>query len=163
VDADRAGRALDRVLAAIGPNTDPDHLEALGQAAQALAQAGARVGADQAGRALGRVLDAIGETTEPYPLQGLGQAAAALAALAGPREPTVAAIVNTLKYPHATLAEVDEILLASLRILLPDMPADEKGFWVVIEWLRDHYPNIDFDGPPRQSYAEEGASTGVEA
>ena len=46
---------------------------------------------------------------------------------------------------------VDETLFAGLRTLHPDMPAAEKGFWAGIEWLRDRYPNIDFDGPPRLS------------
>ena len=50
----------------------PYKLQALGRAAQALAQAGARLDADRAGRALDRVLDAIGRTMDPDQVQALG-------------------------------------------------------------------------------------------
>ena len=75
-----AARSTTGVLDAIGQTMDADQLQALGQAAQALAQAGARLDADRGGRALDRVLDAIGQTMDAtVQLQALGQAAQALA------------------------------------------------------------------------------------
>ena len=104
--------------------------------------------ADRAGRALDRVLDAIGKTTDPNQLEALGQTVAALVTLLGSSESTVAAIVvNALKLPNLALDSVDEAVIAPLHALHPDMPAD--GFWAVVDWLRDRYPSIDFEGPLR--------------
>ncbi len=105
--------------------------------------------ADRADHALDFALDAFDLTHDDDQLQSLKQAIAPLVALIGSGEPAIATIVNRLKIPSFAVDILDEIFVGWIRTLHPDLPAVEKGFWAIIEWLSDRYPNVDFDGPPR--------------
>jgi energy-coupling factor transporter ATP-binding protein EcfA2 len=141
------GRVLDFTLAVISEATDVDEIRILGQIFEALVQTGAQFDPE---RTLDRVIDAVSQTTVPDVLEAVVQAIVnPLVAAVRSREKAVATIVNALKLPTFAYKPVEEALIAPLRTLHPDMPSVEEGFWVAIDWLRDRYPKINFDGPPR--------------
>jgi ribosomal protein S7 len=123
-DGVRAGRALDRVLDAIGQTEEPHPLEAFGQAVQALAPL---VDADRAGRALDRVLDAIGKFTKSSRLGALGRAVQALAAhvdadRAGRALDRVLDAIGQTEEPHPL-----EAFGQAVQALAPLVDADRAG------------------------------------
>ena len=114
------------MLKQIGQTTDPDALQALAQALQALA---AKLSEAQASQALEPLLKQIGQTTDPDALQALAQALQALAAKLSEAQAVQAS--NAAAASLAWAADDDEAAEWARALVALSHPASDRDRMLV--------------------------------
>ena len=137
----QAGQALESLLTQIGQTTDPDGLEPLAQALQALAPKLSEAQAAQAWEAAAASLGwaASGDEAAEW--------ARALVALSGSAANRDVMLMNAIAYPAAA-GSATEVLLDAIRAGHPDAPTKDKGTQVALEWLAKKFPDVLHPGCP---------------
>ena len=140
----QAGRALEPLLQAIGRSTARDDLPGLGLGLRVML---GKLTLAQAQRAIEPLLRSILGTTDPYAMSALASGLESLATKLPPAQ-AVLLVVEALKVPF-TAGKLTDLALEVLRKSFPEELRDGNGFWDIVAWIENRFPEIDLASPPR--------------
>ncbi len=129
----------DKLITAMKDSTSPSQIEALGQGLPVVIEK-----LPETQRTLAKQLvEIIRQTQNSSQLQVQGQV---LTVITGELKPDDKTLVNWFELLKNPLTPRN-IMAEAIRQRLLDAPKENLGVWDLIEWTKQHYPDIDLETP----------------
>jgi hypothetical protein len=136
----QAGALAEKFLDAIRTAEDSNQRHALSQGLVELAD---KVPEAQAGAVAEKFVAVIQATEDSHQLEPLGQGVVAATARISSDGQGASLFFELLKNPLIRRDTITD----TIRKRFPDAPAEEKGFWALIQWADKRFPYLDLDAP----------------